>query len=113
MEVAATAAIIDSVAFGRRRRGSGDKAPEQQAPALAPQQVTTPPVVDLSTLPPPHPADMAAPIPPLQGDATAATVAVPIGGGDGTQPRPGWYPDPAGEKPYRWWDGNAWTYHAD
>jgi hypothetical protein len=25
------------------------------------------------------------------------------------QPAPGWYPDPAGEATYRWWDGDAWT----
>lgn len=25
------------------------------------------------------------------------------------QPSPGWYPDPAGEATYRWWDGSAWT----
>jgi hypothetical protein len=27
-------------------------------------------------------------------------------------PPPGWYPDPAGEKAWRWWDGNRWTEHA-
>ena len=24
-------------------------------------------------------------------------------------PRPGWYPDPAGSSPFRFWDGSAWT----
>jgi Protein of unknown function (DUF2510) len=24
-------------------------------------------------------------------------------------PAPGWYPDPAGIAPYRWWDGDTWT----
>jgi hypothetical protein len=24
-------------------------------------------------------------------------------------PSPGWYPDPAGQAVYRWWDGDAWT----
>lgn len=27
-------------------------------------------------------------------------------------PPPGWYPDPAGEKAWRWWDGGRWTEHA-
>lgn len=26
-----------------------------------------------------------------------------------TSPAPGWYPDPGGAAPYRWWDGQAWT----
>ncbi|MDN5760792.1 MAG: DUF2510 domain-containing protein [Microlunatus sp.] len=26
-----------------------------------------------------------------------------------TTPRPGWYPDPAEDAGYRWWDGTAWT----
>ncbi len=25
---------------------------------------------------------------------------------------PGWYPDPSGEKAWRWWDGLAWTAYA-
>lgn len=25
-------------------------------------------------------------------------------------PRPGWYADPWGVAPYRWWDGETWTY---
>jgi len=25
------------------------------------------------------------------------------------QPAPGWYPDPAGQATYRWWDGDGWT----
>jgi hypothetical protein len=24
-------------------------------------------------------------------------------------PAPGWYPDPAGQAEYRWWDGDTWT----
>lgn len=24
---------------------------------------------------------------------------------------PGWYPDPYGHAPLRWWDGQAWTGH--
>lgn len=24
-------------------------------------------------------------------------------------PAPGWYPDPAGQSHYRWWDGDGWT----
>lgn len=24
-------------------------------------------------------------------------------------PEPGWYPDPMGEYPMRWWSGEAWT----
>jgi hypothetical protein len=27
-------------------------------------------------------------------------------------PPPGWYPDPAGEKAWRWWDGHQWTAYA-
>lgn len=27
-------------------------------------------------------------------------------------PPPGWYPDPSGEKAWRWWDGYDWTAHA-
>ena len=27
-------------------------------------------------------------------------------------PPPGWYPDPAGVKAWRWWDGRAWTGYA-
>ncbi len=27
-------------------------------------------------------------------------------------PPPGWYPDPSGEKAWRWWDGSRWTEHA-
>lgn len=30
----------------------------------------------------------------------------------GAQPAPGWYPDPAGHLPYRWWDGAAWSAYA-
>lgn len=26
-----------------------------------------------------------------------------------TSPAPGWYPDPGGTAPYRWWDGQTWT----
>ena len=25
---------------------------------------------------------------------------------------PGWYPDPYGRRPYRWWDGEQWTAYA-
>ncbi len=28
---------------------------------------------------------------------------------DGAPPEPGWYPDPWGVAPWRWWDGMAWT----
>jgi hypothetical protein len=30
----------------------------------------------------------------------------------GGPPPPGWYPDPSGEKAWRWWDGVRWTEHA-
>lgn len=26
-------------------------------------------------------------------------------------PPAGWYPDPNGRAPFRWWDGNTWTEH--
>jgi uncharacterized RDD family membrane protein YckC len=26
-------------------------------------------------------------------------------------PPPGWYPDPSGQAPHRWWDGTRWTEH--
>lgn len=26
-----------------------------------------------------------------------------------TSPAPGWYPDPGGTAPFRWWNGQAWT----
>ncbi|ARC57525.1 hypothetical protein AS850_10605 [Frondihabitans sp. 762G35] len=26
-----------------------------------------------------------------------------------TGPKPGWYPDPSGASPFRWWDGSTWT----
>lgn len=26
-------------------------------------------------------------------------------------PAPGWFPDPAGQAAYRWWDGVQWTHH--
>jgi membrane protease YdiL (CAAX protease family) len=26
-------------------------------------------------------------------------------------PPPGWYPDPAGQLGFRWWDGHDWTWH--
>lgn len=26
-----------------------------------------------------------------------------------TSPAPGWYPDPGGAAPFRWWNGQAWT----
>jgi len=35
------------------------------------------------------------------GQAPAAAAAVPAG----------WYPDPSGQAPQRYWDGAAWTGH--
>ncbi|MFG2059330.1 DUF2510 domain-containing protein [Micromonospora sp. NPDC048930] len=34
-------------------------------------------------------------------------------GGEGATggPRPGWYPDPSGRQPVRWFDGGRWTAH--
>lgn len=29
--------------------------------------------------------------------------------GLGEEQPPGWYPDPSGEAPLRWWDGHRWT----
>jgi hypothetical protein len=33
-----------------------------------------------------------------------SVVPEPVGG-----PPPGWFPDPWGQAPHRWWDGRAWT----
>lgn len=117
-------AIIVEVAFGKRRRGSdGDglrSAAQPEQRGQAPGPVTHVGPVDLSILPHPQPAQMAAPIPALDavvdtsmGHKNATEADDSVGAGDGSQARPGWYPDPANEKPYRWWDGTGWTTHVD
>lgn len=30
-----------------------------------------------------------------------------------SSPPPGWYPDPSGRAPFRYWDGERWTEHTD
>ncbi len=114
--------------IGRRRKKAGPAEDQDVSTAAAP-------VVDdttsrLAHLPPPVPVQRAAPIPPLssaggtsaldasaQRDAADAAAASDVaqleavGAGDGTQARPGWYPDPAGEADHRWWDGGKWTDH--
>lgn len=32
---------------------------------------------------------------------------------DTTNPPPGWYPDPSGQAPFRYWDGGRWTEHTN
>lgn len=32
---------------------------------------------------------------------------------DTTNPPPGWYPDPSGQAPFRYWDGARWTEHTN
>lgn len=116
---------MSTVAFGKRRRGGIDDGPDQGSIGATPQPSA--PVVhdgsalDLTRLAPPVPNDMAAPIPSLGvsidtslgHSASEYNEDVVVGAGDGSQARPGWYPDPAGEKSYRWWDGTGWTTHVD
>jgi hypothetical protein len=63
--------------------------PEPDAPSTPPDAPTTPPAV-----PPPSPPAAPPPAPP----PTPPTVP------------PGWYPDPWGAAPLRWWDGRAWSW---
>ena len=43
----------------------------------------------------------------MHGDPDAKARTVPAAGS-----LPGWYPDPFGRFPTRWWDGEAWTAYA-
>jgi hypothetical protein len=51
--------------------------------------------------------------------STALTVAAPVGAPPAplpppaavSAPAPGWYPDPQGTGPFRYWDGRTWTHH--
>ena len=110
--------------IGRRKKKDGSAESDAVSAASAPLADDT--MSRLAQLPPPVPVQRAAPIPPLssaggtsaldasaQRDAAAADqlLVESIGAGDGTQARPGWYPDPAGEADHRWWDGGKWTAH--
>jgi len=35
-----------------------------------------------------------------------------VGATEGVRPPAGWYPDPWGQAPWRWWDGTVWTGYA-
>ena len=114
--------------IGRRKKKAGPAEHQEVATAAAPVADDT--TSRLAQLPPPVPVQRAAPIPPLSSvggtsalDATARhsdgspepaadqLLVDAVGAGDGTQARPGWYPDPAGEADHRWWDGGKWTGH--
>ncbi len=115
--------------IGRRKKKAGPAEYQETSTAVAPAADDT--VSRLAQLPAPVPVQRAAPIPPLSsaggtsaldaaarrsdGDtsepATDQLLAESIGAGDGTQARPGWYPDPAGDADHRWWDGTKWTEH--
>jgi Type II CAAX prenyl endopeptidase Rce1-like len=53
---------------------------------------------------PPYPSDWA-PLGPGPGSGVD-----PGTGGPGPLPPPGWYPDPAGTVPWRWWTGTQWWW---
>ncbi len=114
--------------IGRRRKKVGP-ADHVDAPAAG-APVADDTMSRLAMLPAPVPVQRAAPIPPLSSAAgTSALDAsarrdgavdsahtepahdLAVGAGDGTQARPGWYPDPADEADHRWWDGTKWTTH--
>jgi len=98
---------FDFVAEGKRRLAARPpfELPSPPVPvvntpmALAPPRVPGPPPVTALPAPPvtvvPGPPPMAAPRPTAQP-------------GRGQQP-PGWYPDPWGQAPQRFWDGYQWT----
>lgn len=112
-------AVVIALLASRRRRGPiQERVPESTA-AVVPQHASN---QQLSHLPPPAPTERAAPIPPLssaegsspllaQGAAGEQTEGRVLGGGDGSQARPGWYPDPQRDEGHRWWDGKGWTDH--
>jgi hypothetical protein len=108
--------VVLVVVLASRRKRSAVVAVPAAPVAQAP---TAPTNASLGDLPPPAPTERAAPIPPLSSaegsSALLATGEVPevvdMGGGDGTQARPGWYPDPQRGEGHRWWDGKGWTEH--
>ncbi|HAM24612.1 MAG TPA: hypothetical protein DCM51_03535 [Actinobacteria bacterium] len=51
----------------------------------------------------PGPAAASAPTPTAPNPVAASTATAPA------TPAPGWYPDPAKQATYRWWDGAQWT----
>ena len=114
--------------IGQRKKKAGSAEYEGVSSAVSPVADDT--TSRLAHLPPPVPVQRAAPIPPLSsvGGTSALDAAArhsdgspemaadhllveAVGAGDGTQARPGWYPDPAGEADHRWWDGGKWTDH--
>ena len=47
--------------------------------------------------------------PPTNGNGSRGGTQVAIAAPDVERPAAGWYPDPWGQAPWRWWDGNEWT----
>jgi hypothetical protein len=84
----------DLAAIDAERPGAGSPAPP--APAPPPPASGPPPVV-----------------PPADAGSTTSTPSTPSDPPVGTPPVPvaaGWYPDPWGAAPLRWWDGAAWSW---
>lgn len=77
--------------------------PEQTAAGVAgaSQGAIAPP----GTVPAGHVASNNVPASPTPTPTSPPPPAQPSG------PAPGWYQDPHGQAPHRWWDGRSWTNH--